>query len=170
MLPDASCRGWGKKAAALPTFAETLLPSQAGDVLELDELWSFVEKKTQECWLWIALGRRTRQVVASTVGDRSRDGALSLREHVPADYRRRATRRDFWLAYEGNFPAHTRRFRGKEEGETNHAERFFGTLRSRVSRLVRKAYSFSKRIERRLEAIHFFIASYNLQIRQATKS
>ena len=34
---------------------ETLLPSQKGDVLELDELWSFVEKKTQECWLWLAL-------------------------------------------------------------------------------------------------------------------
>ena len=139
-------------------------------MLELDELWSFVEKKTQECWLWIALCRRTRQVVAYTVGDRSRDGALNLREQVPADYRRRATRSDFWLAYEGAFPALTHRFSGKEEGEANHAERFFGTLRSRLSRLVRKAYSFSKRIERHLEAIHFFITSYNLQIRQATKS
>ena len=32
----------GKKVAALPALEDTLLPGQAGDVLELDELWSFV--------------------------------------------------------------------------------------------------------------------------------
>ena len=154
--------------ASLPAFEDTLLPGQNGDVLELDELWSFVQKKTQECWLWIALCRRTRQVVAYTVGDRSQEGALSLREHVPEDYRRRATRSDFWLAYEKAFPQRTHRFCGKQEGETNHAERFFGTLRARVGRLVRRAYSFSKRIERHLDAIHLFLTDYNLRIKQAT--
>ena len=29
----------GKKADKLPAFVDTLLPSQRGDVLELDELW-----------------------------------------------------------------------------------------------------------------------------------
>ena len=144
------------------------MPSQQGDVLELDELWSFVRCKAQECWLWIALCRRTRQVVAYTIGDRSRAGAQSLREHVPLDYRRRATRSDFWLAYEAAFPQRTHRFCGKEEGETNHAERFFGTLRARVSRLVRRAYSFSKRVDRHLDAIHLFLTGYNLRIREAT--
>jgi len=154
--------------AALPAFEDTLLPGQNGDVLELDELWSFVQKKTQECWLWIALCRRTRQVVAYTVGDRSQEGAQSLREHLPDDYRRRATRSDFWLAYEKAFPQRPHRFCGKEEGETNHAERFFGTLRARVGRLVRRAYCFSKRIERHLDAIHLFLTGYNLRIKQAT--
>ena len=137
-------------------------------MLELDELWSFVQNKDQECWLWVALCRRTRQVVAYTIGDRSQEGALSLREHVPEGYRRRATRSDYWLAYEGAFPARTHRFCAKAEGETNHAERWFGTLRARLGRLVRRAYSFSKKVERHLEAIHLFIASYNLQIKQAT--
>ena len=63
--------------AALPAFEDTLLPSQNGDVLELDELWSCVEKKTQEGGRWVALCRRTRQSVAYTVGDRSQEGALS---------------------------------------------------------------------------------------------
>ena len=133
-------------------------------MLELDELWSFVAKKTQEVWLWVALCRRTRQVVAYTIGDRSRDGATSLREQVPLDYRRRATRSDYWLAYAGAFARRTHRFCGKEEGETNHAERCFGTLRARLSRLVRRTYSFSKRVERHLDALHLFITSYNLQI------
>ncbi len=155
---------WGKKAAALPAFENTLLPGQAGDVLELDELWSFVQKKTRACWLWIALCRRTRQVVAYTVGDRSQESALCLREHVPDDYCRRATRGDFWLAYAAAFPQRTHRFCGKAQGETNHAERWFGTLRARMSRLVRRTYSFSKRVERHLDAIHLFITTYNLRI------
>ena len=137
-------------------------------MLELDELWSFVQKKEQECWVWIALCRRTRQVVAYTIGDRSQEGAVSLREHVPEDDRCRATRSDFWLAYEAAFPQRTHRFCGKEEGQTNHAERWFGTLRARLGRLVRRAYSFSKSVERHLEAIPLFIASYNLEIKKAT--
>lgn len=137
-------------------------------MLELDELWSFVQSKAQTVWLWIALCRRTRQVVAYTVGDRSEAGAKSLREHLPSDYRRCATRSDFWLAYQAAFPARTHRFCGKEEGETNHAERWFGTLRAQTSRLVRRSYAFSKRIERHLEAIHLFITGYNLRIKQTT--
>ena len=152
----------------MPAFADTLLPGQNGDVLELDELWSFVAKKTQECWLWVALCRRTRQIVAYTIGDRSQEGARSLREHVPEDYRHRATRSDYWLAYQAAFPQRTHRFCGKEEGETNHAERWFGTLRARMSRLVRRAYSFSKSVERHLDAIHLFITGYNLAIKKAT--
>ena len=154
--------------AALPAFEDTLLPSEKGDVLELDELWSFVEKKTQECWLWLALCRRPRQIVAYTVGDRSQEGAISLREQVPEDYRRRATRSDFWLAYEGAFPQRTHRFCGKAEGETNHTERFFGTIRARLSRLARRSYAFSKRVERHLEAVHLFLTNYNLWIKQTT--
>ena len=152
--------------AALPAFEETLLPGQAGDVLERDELWSCVGKKTQAVWLWIAPCRRTRQIVAYTISDRSEAGARSLRARVPDGYRRCATRSDHWLAYEAAFPQRTHRFGGKEEGETNHAERFFGTIRARLSRLVRRTYSFSKRVERHLEAIHLFITSYNLCIQQ----
>ena len=91
---------------------------------------------------------------------------MSLREHLPSDYRRRATRSDFWLAYEADFPRRTHCFCGKEEGETNHAERWFGTVWARVSRLVRRSYSFSKSVERHLEAIHLFVTTYHLKIQQ----
>ena len=135
-------------------------------MLELDELWSFVSAKTQTLWLWVALCRRTRQIVAYTLGDRSLQSACDLRVALPADYQACATRSDFWEAYAAAFPARTHRCCGKEEGETNHVERWFGTLRARVSRLVRKAYSFSKNAENHLDAIHLFIATYNLQIKQ----
>ena len=152
--------------AGLPTFTDTLLPGQNGDVLELDELWSFVGAKANTLWLWVALCRRTRQIVAYTLGDRSQQSAADLRACLPADYRGRATRSDLWEAYAAAFPARTHRCCGKEAGETNHVERWFGTLRARLSRLVRRAYSFSKCPENHLDAIHLFITSYNLQIQQ----
>ena len=45
----------------LPAFVDTLLPAENGDVLELDELQSFVGAKAQPLWLWVALCRRTRE-------------------------------------------------------------------------------------------------------------
>lgn len=151
---------------SLPDFTDTLLPSEQGDVLELDELWSFVAAKPNTLWLWVALCRRTRQIVAYTLGDRSAQSACDLRAAIPEAYGRCATRSDLWEAYRAAFPATTHRCCGKEQGETNHVERWFGTLRARTSRLVRRAYSFSKNAENHLDAIHLFITNYNLALQQ----
>ena len=77
----------GKKTGQLPAFKDTLLPSEKGDVLELDELWSFVQAKAQTLWRWVALCRRTRQIVAWSLGDRSEQGAADLRASLPPGYR-----------------------------------------------------------------------------------
>ena len=151
-----------KKAESLPPLSDTLLPAQKGDVLELDELWSFVGSKTNARWVWIALCRQTRQVVAYFVGDRSADSARALRERIPPEYLCRATRSDFWLAYEEVFPKRTHRCTGKGAGETCHVERWNNTLRQRLGRFVRKTLSFSK-CERMHElALRLFIHHHNL--------
>ena len=46
--------------------------------LEPSRLWSFVLNKAKEVWVWMALCRKTRQVVASAVGDRSRQDVSTL--------------------------------------------------------------------------------------------
>ncbi|CAD7849709.1 MAG: hypothetical protein, partial [Olavius algarvensis Gamma 1 endosymbiont] len=40
-------------------------------MLEMDELWSFVFCGKNKVWIWIALNRATREVVAYAYGDRS---------------------------------------------------------------------------------------------------
>src|SRR5579859_2496183 len=64
-----------KKAEPLPAVTETLVPAIAADptttILELDELWSVVIKQANQVWLWFAVCRKTRQIVASVWGDRS---------------------------------------------------------------------------------------------------
>ena len=142
-------------------MSETLLPAQKGDVLEIDELWSFVGSKANARWVWIALCRQTRQIVACFIGDRSARSALALRERIPSDYRCRATRSDFLLAYEEVFPRRTHRLCNKDEGETCHVERWNNTLRQRLGRFVRKTLSFSKSDHMHELALRLFIHHYN---------
>ncbi len=62
-----------------------LLPAEAGDVLKLDELWSFVGSKANPRRVWIPLCRQTRRIVAFCVGNRSAESVRALREHIPPD-------------------------------------------------------------------------------------
>ena len=49
---------------------------------EADETWSFVGKKANKQWIWMALDIQTKQVIAFYVGDRSRP---ECQEAVAAD-------------------------------------------------------------------------------------
>lgn len=88
-------------------------------MLELDELWSFVGCKAQVRWLWIALCRRTRQVVACVLGDRSEATCRRLWERIPEDYREALCYTDFWESYRAVLPREQHQPVGKESGETN---------------------------------------------------
>lgn len=156
----------GKKAGSLPASVDTLRPGQNGDGLALDELWSFVGSKACQLWLWVVLCRRTRQIVGWTPGDRSLQSAADRRATLPKGDRGRATRSDYRDASAAVCPSRTHRACGKPEGETCHVERWFGPLRARTSRLVRRAYSFSKNAEHHLDAIHRFITNSNLVVQQ----
>ena len=51
--------------------------------VEADELLSFVGKKTNKQWLWLAMDAGNRQAIAYYVGDRSKDSAKELWTKVP---------------------------------------------------------------------------------------
>ena len=50
---------------------------------EVDELWSFVGKKANRQWVWIAMDAVTRQIIAFHIGDRSRQSAQALWRKLP---------------------------------------------------------------------------------------
>ena len=58
--------------------------------VEADELWSFVQKKTNPRWVWIVMDKQTRQILAFHVGDRSQDSAKQLWAKIPEVYREQA--------------------------------------------------------------------------------
>jgi insertion element IS1 protein InsB len=103
--------------------------------LERDELWSFVFKKAHDFWMRIALCRKTRQVVAYAVGDRSKKPCLRLWKAIPSAYRQRHCFTDCWATYAAVIPEEQHTAVGKETGETVPVERWNNTLRQRLAAL-----------------------------------
>jgi len=132
-------------------------------ILELDELWSFVLKKTNQAWIWIALCRKTRQVVAYAIGDRSQKTCRLLWEAIPQTYRAGQCFTDFWSAYQAVIPEEQHTAVGKETGATAHVERWNNTLRQRLARFVRKTLSFSKSLMMHDVCLRLFLHRYNLE-------
>jgi insertion element IS1 protein InsB len=58
---------------------------------EADERWSFVQKKANKQWIWIAMDATTRQIIAFPVGDRSGESGKALWANMPMVYREQAT-------------------------------------------------------------------------------
>lgn len=154
---------------AAPDDLNIQLPEQPQNVIvqrldvEGDELWSFVGKKSNPPWLWLALEVRTRQVIAFYLGDRSRKSARQLWRKIPAVYRDHATfYTDGCASYQDVIPQNQHQAITKRSRKTNHIERLNCTLRQRVSRLVRATLSFSKKLDNHIGAIKYFLCHYNL--------
>ena len=58
--------------------------------VEADEMWSFVKRKANKQWVWIAMDKQTRDIMAFHVGDRSHDSAQQLWATLPAVSREQA--------------------------------------------------------------------------------
>jgi len=76
---------WRKeRVPRLPDLKDTRLPPGADEVRELDELGAFVCKKATKRGLWVALWRRTRQIVACVSRDRRAQTCRRLWHKIPA--------------------------------------------------------------------------------------
>lgn len=159
---------WLKQLVArLPRLAETLLPAQAGDVIEMDELASFVSEKFFKRWLWTALCRRTRQIVAYAIGDRSESTARHLWQTLPEPYRACTVFTDDYNVYPLLIPSAQHHPIRKGSGQTNHQERWYNSLRQRSGRYTRRSLSFSKNDEYHNLVTLCFIIQHNLRMRSS---
>ena len=154
-----------------------VIPKEKGKLTpQMDELWSFVDDKKNKQWVWLAIDADTREIIGCYIGDsrsgrlcqRSRQSAQALWDSLPGVYRQCAkVYTDYWEAYQTVIPSKRHESVGKESGKTSYIERLNNTLRQRISRLVRKSLSFSKKIENHIGAIWYFIGDYNRHIRAA---
>jgi insertion element IS1 protein InsB len=131
----------------------------------MDELWSVVNHKNNKQWVWIAIDAKTREIVGLHVGDRSQTSAKALWSSLPPVYRQGAIcYTDFWEAYQGILPSKRHCAVDKKTGKTNLIERLNGTLRQRISRLVRSRLSFSPNLTNHIGAIWYFAHHYNASL------
>ncbi len=154
-----------KKGAQFAPLQITLLAPDPEDpastTLELDELWSFVLKKAYYTWIGVALCHKTRQVVASVVGDGACRTCQRLWEAIPQGYRQGHCEMSFWAAYAAVIPEEQHTAVGKEAGETAHVERWNTTLRQRLARFVRMTWSFCGSVIMHEACLLLFLHRYN---------
>ncbi len=121
--------------------------------VEVDEMWSYVQRKKQQRWLWHAIDHRSGKVLAYVFGRRKDDVFLKLKALLePFGITRYYT--DYWGAYTRHLDAYEHQ-PGKRN--TQAIERKHLTLRTRIKRLTRKTICFSKSIQMHDIVIGLFV-------------
>lgn len=137
-------------------------PEEVGiEESELDEMWSYVGKKTNSRWLWHAIDRQSGQVLAYVFGRRKDQVFIQLKKLLePFGIKRYCT--DGWGAYGRHLPLESHEI-GKRK--TQRIERKHLNLRTRIKRLTRKTICFSKTEEMHDLVIGLFINRYEFGLK-----
>jgi insertion element IS1 protein InsB len=122
----------------------------------MDEMWSFVRKKSNQRWLWHAIDHNTGKVLAYVFGNRTDEVFLNLKNLLePFGISKFFT--DDWGAYNRHLSPEKHEV-GKRN--TQKIERKHLTLRTRIKRLARRSICFSKLEQMHDTVIGIFINRY----------
>lgn len=144
--------------------AETPAPLPPA-ILELDEMWTFVGRKKNKVWLWLAVERGSRQIVAWVLGCRGAATAQRLWLMLPPEFQKNTRYlTDAWEAYAKVLPAAAHQACPKGSGETSIVEAINCSLRQRCGVLVRKSCSFSKCLKMHHKRIEICIKNHNVSL------
>jgi insertion element IS1 protein InsB len=109
---------------------------------EADEMWSFVESKLKQRWLWHAINHHSGEILAYVLATHEDEAFVKLKDLLePFGITQFYT--DAWGAYERHLDPDEHRV-GKRN--TQKIERKHLTLRTRIKRLARKTICFSKSV------------------------
>jgi insertion element IS1 protein InsB len=126
------------------------------DAAEMDEMWSYVQHKGQQRWLWHAIDHQCGAVLAYVLGSHEDAVFLQLKTLL-APFRISRFYTDDWGGYQRHIPAAQHAI-GK--ANTQKIERKHLTLRTRIKRLTRKTICFSKSIQMHDIVLGLFINRY----------
>jgi IS1 family transposase/transposase-like protein len=142
-----------RRAASIP---EPRVPTHAARV-ELDEFWSFVGKKKNQRWTWLAITSSTRRIGAFVNGRRTDDNCRQLMQKYE---RSRVVQfsSDDWLSYQKFVPAE-KHYIGKDQ--TQRIERVNLNFRTHLKRLHRRGIGFSKSEEMHDAVIKLYVYHHN---------
>ena len=128
----------------------------------MDEMWTFVGQRQRKGWLWLAVERASRRIVAWVLGRRDAATARRLWLALPPRYRRHCWYfTDLWEAYVSVLPRWHHRRCPKGSGGTSMVEVITCSLPQHCGVLVRKSCSFSKSLSMHTARIKIVIDRYN---------
>ena len=126
---------------------------------EMDEQWSFVEKKQQQRWLWYAWSPQFKRVFAYTLGARTDDTFKRLLALLkPINFSVYCT--DDWGAYSRLLPWDKHHI---SKRYTQNIERQNLNFRTHIKRLARRTICYSKSIELHDKVIGEYIRRHSFQ-------
>lgn len=143
---------------AAEQVAEPLVPKRIAD-LELDEFWSFVEKKKRQRWTWYAFDRKLKHITAVVNGRRTDKNCARMLKQLD-DSRVQRFHTDKWESYLKLLPKKNHVI-GKEG--TRNIERHNLNFRTHIKRLQRRTICFSKSVEMHDAVIKLYVQHSNLR-------
>jgi len=150
----------------LPRLRPKKAQRREREALELDEMRTFVGRRRRKGWLWLAVERASRRILAWVTGRRDAATARRLWQALPGRYRRHCWYfTDLFPAYVDVLPRWQHRRCPKGSGGTSIVEAINCSLRQRCGVLVRKSCSFSKSRLMHDARIGIVINNYNTTLR-----
>lgn len=126
---------------------------------------TFVGKRKRKVWLWLAVKRVSRRIVAWVLGCRGAATGQRLFQALPAPYQTNTMYyTDAREAYATVLSAQAHQPSTKGSGRTSIVEALNCSLRHRCGVLVRKSCSFSKSLTTHHARIKIGIDNHNKQI------
>ena len=128
--------------------------------VQVDELYSFVQTKQKKVWILYAYCAKTKEILAVTMGKRSKKTVLELYNRlkdIKIDY----WCTDHWEAFKAIFPSEKHKV-GKEF--TKAIEGVNTYLRGACKRLIRTTTAFSKKVLNHWAVIKLVMQHRNLTL------
>lgn len=132
-----------RKLKCISSHLSLLQPKEQQQEYELDELYTYVGNKDNECWIMYAINRSTRKVIECVVGKRTTDNIKRVVEKV-LTLKPKKIYTDFLNIYPALIPASLHK---ASRYRTNRIERLNLTLRTHLKRLSRKTICFSRSLQ-----------------------
>jgi len=136
-VSNTAVLGWIKrfgKSNELP------VPNESVEVVELDEMHTYVGKKKNYRWLWTAVDRLGKRFLAFVCGDRSTQTGLRLWDKLK-HLSMSCFASDHWASYDEFIPPE-KHYRSK--AETCTVESYNSRIRHYLARFKRKTKCYSK--------------------------
>jgi len=128
------------KQIASKIKAPDIFPTQ--NTYEVDEMYSYLGKKENQCWLIYAISRNRREVISFSVGRRTKENAQKVIDNLSLRSPRKIYTDKLGM-YRTLIPSSLHSTRNRQ---TNHIERHNLQLRINCKRLARRTICYSKSI------------------------
>lgn len=142
--------------ASAAAVSEPRVPPRIKD-LEIDEFWSFVKDKSQQCRCWYGLNRATTRIAAYVLGRRTDASCRQLRDKL-AGCAVEQFYTDDWQSYARMLPGERHTI---SKAETLNIGRHNLNFRTHLERLHRRTICFSTSNEMHAAVIKLYVNHVN---------